>query len=1019
MHLTASERATLNFYQWERLGRGYDLFSEPIGIEPPYIPFVHRSYNNHPPIDDGRIPTLFDLGKKFLLGKKKEPQYEEGFPTIEPNPARTEVVRVGFAVYLPKDTEISSVVSGEFLNMLSFTSDPVSFELLGTKEAITIQLICSKEDSGRVESHLNAYFPTAIIRELESSWFPFDTDKFVAIADFGLNDEFMRPLNTVTNFNVDPLTSVIATMNSLQDGDMVLFQTIFKGVTAPWARDVQKSVSDGRGGSFFADAPEMTTLAKDKVSSPLFAVVMRVATQSNSEERSQYLATEMIRSITSASTGQYNKLIPLSNEGYNYHNHLYNVLVRQSNRFGMILNTAELSTFVHYPNRTVVSEKLGLQGGKTKAMPSDNIAKQYAIGVNIHNGIESTVTLDDEQRLRHTHLIGATGVGKSTLITNMVLEDIRHGNGVAVFDPHGDLCDAIAERVPEERLQDVVLIDPSDIEFPIGFNLLSAVTDSEAIVLGSDLVSSFRRSSTSWGDNINAVLSNAINTFLESSEGGTLIELKRFLLEEKFRNEFLTKVDDPSIHYYWEHEYPMVRKGIAPLLTRIDTFLRPKIVRYMLAQKSGVDFRECIEQKKIVLIKLSQGLIGEENSYLLGSLFLSKFNQVAQSRQNLSKEQRHPYYLYLDEFQNFITPSITSILSGARKYGLGLILAHQDLTQIDDAKTLNSVISNPHVRVCFRLGDVDARKLESGFSSFEETDLQSLGIGQAVMRVGSSTNDFNVLTHQLPKIDPRLAEATKGSIIQNTRRNYAKPQAEIQKILDELLPKPKQKKKQLAVKEEDRTIANIPVIHQEIIPEPETPDIQKEHSQSPSPTNTLEDKKEAFLEEIAMREAVTKHRSLQNHIRAMAQQRGYVVKMEEPTPDGGRVDLALTKDQERIAVEISVTNSLEYELHNIVKCIEAGYPKVYMVSENKTHLSNIKKLAKESLPKEAFRMVGFLSPNELMASFDDKPKKADRTKRILGYRVKSRHKNPNPNEVGEKGDTLKNIILKPTKKKKP
>ena len=132
----------------------------------------------------------------------------------------------------------------------------------------------------------------------------------------------------------------------------------------------------------------------------------------------------------------------------------------------------------------------------------------------------------------------------------------------------------------------------------------------------------------------------------------------------------------------------MVSKRIAPLLTRIDTFLRPKVIRYMLAQTGGVDFKKCIEEKKIVLIKLSQGLIGEENSFLLGSIFLSKFNQVAQGRQSLPKSERHPYYIYLDEFQNFVTPSITRILSGARKYGLGLVLAHQELGQIDDTKIL-------------------------------------------------------------------------------------------------------------------------------------------------------------------------------------------------------------------------------------------------------------------------------------------------------------------------------------------
>ena len=229
---------------------------------------------------------------------------------------------------------------------------------MGTKEVITVQIVCSENDKNRIQSHLRAYFPNVIMRDMESTWFPFDTDEFVVIADFGLNDEFMRPINTVQNLNIDPLTSVVASMENLEDGDTAIFQAIFKGVTAPWARDIQKSVSDGRGGSFFADSPEMVNLAKEKVSAPLFGAVMRIATQARHEERSQYLATELIRSITSVSTTEFNKLIPLSNEDYEYHNHLYNVIKRLSNRLGMILNTDELVSFVHYPNKTVVSKKL-------------------------------------------------------------------------------------------------------------------------------------------------------------------------------------------------------------------------------------------------------------------------------------------------------------------------------------------------------------------------------------------------------------------------------------------------------------------------------------------------------------------------------------------------------------------------------------------------------------------------------------------------------------------------------------
>ena len=194
----------------------------------------------------------------------------------------------------------------------------------------------------------------------------------------------------------------------------------------------------------------------------------------------------------------------------------------------------------------------------------------------------------------------------------------------------------------------------------------------------------------------------------------------------------------------------MLKKGgLGPLLTRLDTFIRPKTIRYILSQKQGLDFNEVVNDRKILLVKLSQGLIGEENSYLLGTLILSKIYQIAQARQLLPKEARHPFYIYLDEFQNFITPSINSILSGARKYGTGLVLAHQEFSQINDTVIGNSVLSNSNIRICFRLGDFDAKKLESGFSYFDSNDLQNLNIGEAIVRVGKNTDDFSLRTTPL------------------------------------------------------------------------------------------------------------------------------------------------------------------------------------------------------------------------------------------------------------------------------
>ena len=229
-----------------------------------------------------------------------------------------------------------------------------------------------------------------------------------------------------------------------------------------------------------------------------------------------------------------------------------------------------------------------------------------------------------------------------------------------------------------------MLLDPSDEAYPVGFNILSAHSELERNLLASDLVSVFRRLSTSFGDQMTTVLGNAILAFLESSEGGTLADLRRFLVEPGFRERFLATVRDPEIVYYWQKEFPLLTgKPQGPILTRLDTFLRPKVIRHMVSQKENrLDFAAIMNGRKILLAKLSQGLIGEENSYLLGTLIVSKLNQIATSRQNMAAAERTPFYLYIDEFHNFVTPSLAAILVGARKYNLGLILAHQELQQL-------------------------------------------------------------------------------------------------------------------------------------------------------------------------------------------------------------------------------------------------------------------------------------------------------------------------------------------------
>ncbi|WP_299223124.1 type IV secretion system DNA-binding domain-containing protein [uncultured Psychroserpens sp.] len=965
-----SELATIQFYQWEYLYRGYYLFDEPVDIEVPYRSINSFVSPKNNIVDDGKAPSLLSQALQlFVVPKKPEEPEPVSFKAIKPHYISEPSSLVGFRLFFERNQEINQLRNIEFLNMLTFTEHSISFEIVGNSDSIDIQIVCDYTDCDRVRSQLIAYFPDVILKRFKPKEFKFDFGKDIAIADFGLSEEFVRPLNTSSSYELDSLTSILAVFDILKGDEVAIFQIIFKGISSPLAKDIPIAVSDGKGGSFFADAPEMTFCAKEKTSTPLFSVVLRVATQGESNSRSSDLARDFIKSITSISASEFNKLIPLSNKGYDYDFHLYNLLHRQSNRLGFVLNSKELSTFVHYPNKTIVSHKLRINHGKSKLLPCEAKQQKYSIGLNTHNNEKHEVSLSDISRLSHTHIIGSTGVGKSTLLVNLVLEDIAFGNGCAIFDPHGDVVEDILLRIPEKRKHDVIVIDPSDIDYPIGFNILSASSEIEKIVLSSDLVSSFKKFSTTWGDNINAVFSQAIAVFLEGNRKGTLLDLKRFLIEDGFRNEYLKDIDEPSILYYWEHEYQMVRKGIAPLLTRIDTFLRPRIIRNMFCQNEGIDFNDCVNSKKIVLIKLSQGLIGEQNCFLLGSIFLSKFNQVIQGRQSIPKSERDPYYIYLDEFQNMITPSILSILSGARKYGLGLVLVHQELSQISDPQILNSVIANPYIRICFRLGDNDAKRLESGFSYFDASDLTTLSIGQAIVKLGGSDNDFNIKTMKLPEYDQKRAEVVKKEIIKNSRDQFAKAKGEVEEI----------------IRERFRLFSNKETKQnpKKVRPRTQSSDVKEITSK----VITEEAKKQIKESELISLE-LKAHRYLQNLIIKMGQDRNYIGVIEHPTSDGGRIDVVLSNDDIKIAFEVSETNSPSYEIQNIKKCLKEKYNLVVVVSKRKNHLDDIEKLASQRINKAQLSCIRFILPEQLAELLDDyiKPQKP-REEMIKGIRV--------------------------------
>ncbi|MEX0813154.1 MAG: type IV secretion system DNA-binding domain-containing protein [Chitinophagales bacterium] len=974
---------TAQFYAWEIRGRGWHTHTTPIRLEPPYIPFErHLLPLNTQTTDDGKRHTLLStiqssVARLIDTTSKVEAIHQDDiedylqarFP-ITPH----EVGEEEYGCYRELHLGFTEPFQGSVQSMKDFISNlrhigsPISFEYLADGRKRSLYISVHRDDYERVYAQLNVHFPGVIIKEEKYILEVLLADsKTAQVIDFALSDEFMLPLNIHEGNHTEVLNGLMGALHMVRLGEVGAVQILVSPTTAPWATDIRKAVRDDTGQPFFLDAPEITDLAEEKLRSPLLSVSIRVIGEGNSNIRSLDIIRQITQSLAIFDNPEGNSLIPLDNDNISRKDHINDVITRQTRRAGMILSMDELVSLVHIPQSAIAHRIIFGGVRKTKEAPPNPKDATFLLGSNVHGGQEREVYLDLQARLRHLHIIGATGTGKSNLLLNLIDQDIKAGVGCAVLDPHGDLIDSILSRIPDSQAENVVLVDPSDTEYPIGFNPLSAQSEVEKITLSSDLVSMFQEHATSWGDQMTAVLSHAINAFLESSEGGTLMDLRQFLTNQKFREEFLETVEDDMTLLYWKQDFPMLKRySLMPLLTRLDTFLRPKIIRNMVAQKDGLNIADIINSGKTLLIKLPQGLIGEDNSYLLGTLFVAKLYQAALSRQNISKDRRNPYFLYMDEFQNFMTPSMKGILSGTRKYGLGLVLAHQDIAQLGtrDAELANSVLSNPATRICFRVGDFDAKKLESGFSFFDSGDLQNLSVGEAICRLGQRDRDCNLVTYEVKSHEDKQVV---DKIIEHSRKHYSHP------VECQSRHRPPEPPKESEKEAEEKTSSADVVKPQ--IPEPKSKDFDESVKQ--------------FISDHEKRKEKSLHRQLQEKVKKLAESHGYKATIEEQLPNGGRVDVSLLKDGKKFAVEVSVTNTAEYEVRNIQKCLEEGYEKVFLISESDKNLDAIKKLHGTVLQKDERKKIRLLNYRGFYEIFKPTIKKQKpEISRIRGYRVK-------------------------------
>ncbi|MBM4305159.1 MAG: DUF87 domain-containing protein [Deltaproteobacteria bacterium] len=394
--------------------------------------------------------------------------------------------------------------------------------------------------------------------------------------------------------------------------------------------------------------------------------------------------------------------------------------------------------------------------------------------------------IKEKNRRGHMYIIGKTGTGKTTLIENMIISDIKAGNGLAIIDPHGDLAEHLLNFIPKRRIDEVIYFNPSDLNYPMAFNPLEKVDQDHHHLVASGLISVFKKIwFDSWGPRMEHILRNAILSLLDYP-GSTLLDIPLILVDKDFRKKVLEKVSNPQVKDFWLTEFERYSsyfrsEAISPIQNKVGHFLSTPLIRNIVGQaQSSMDFRKIMDEGKVLIVNLSKGKIGEDNCSLLGAMIVTKIQLAAVSRGDMPENRRKSFYLYVDEVHNFLTLSFADILSEARKYGLSLVLAHQYIEQLDE-KIRSAIFGNVGTLIAFRVGARDAQFLKNEFSPvFDETDLVHLPNYRIYLKLlidGVTSRPFSAIT--LPPFEIRTSH--KNKVIETSRTMFARIRVEVER----------------------------------------------------------------------------------------------------------------------------------------------------------------------------------------------------------------------------------------------
>ncbi|KKR18865.1 MAG: hypothetical protein UU65_C0001G0255 [candidate division CPR2 bacterium GW2011_GWC1_41_48] len=718
----------------------------------------------------------------------------------------------------------------------------ISFEIVATLNSIQFYIWVPVHLRDYLEGQLYAQYPSAEITVVDDYSTDIDIDDdgiddCVASTELVLEKEDLLPIKTFQSFEVDPLAGITSVLSKLDDPkEQVWIQILAKPHDNSWQTRAQEYTDSTRtgGSGGLSIASIMGSIKRAPISLPktLISMALRApepAAPTTAPKLSKHEEAELTAIDTKANKLGYDVKIRImylakTKEKAKYRLQAVVGSFKQFNttlngftstglnegrgpldeyraRYfdaGYLLNIEELASIYHLPHISVETPNINWVSSKKAEPPATLPVEGSAppdeltlFAQTNFRGVRQKFGIKMDDRRRHTYVIGKSGVGKSWLLALLSISDIYAGKGVCIIDPHGDLAEKVITYVPEHRIKDVVYFNPSDTNFPIGFNTMECPNPDFKETIASGFVSIFKKQfGYSWGPRLEYVLRYTILALLDTPET-TMLGVIRMLTEKNFRQKVIKNIKDPVVKNFWEKEYAtyndrFATEAVAPILNKVGQFIASPLIRNIVGQPiSTFDIREIMDEEKILIINLSSGRIGEDNSALLGAMMITKIQLAAMSRADVSEEKRKDFYLYVDEFQNFATDSFAKILSEARKYRLNLIVANQYIAQMDET-VRDAVFGNVGTLVSYRVGAKDATFLENEFSGiFESHDLINLDNQHIYLKMlidGVTRQPFSGKILNLP--EAKLDLTTQ--ILQNSREQYTKPKTEVEEMIAKL-----------------------------------------------------------------------------------------------------------------------------------------------------------------------------------------------------------------------------------------